>query len=80
MDIKYTCELILILYYSVEQELTQKIILGTCYIPETSPLSVYETHANTINWLFSRFGDKTDIITTGDIIFVARPFHVTILV
>lgn len=73
MNSKYTCELIQISSGSIEQVFVlikindvQKMILGTCYIPETSPLLVYETHTDTIDWLFSRFGEKTDILIAGD--------------
>ncbi|KAF0717574.1 Reverse transcriptase domain-containing protein [Aphis craccivora] len=78
---KYTCELIQIPYGSIEQVFVlmkindvQKVILGTCYIPETSPLSVYETHTDTISWLFSRFDDKTNILIAGDYNFRGTTF------
>lgn len=77
----YTYELIPNPYDSIEQVFVlitindvQKIILGTCHVPETSPLSVYETHANTINWLFLCFGDKTDIIIAGNYNFRGATF------
>jgi hypothetical protein len=33
-------------------------VYGGLYIPEVSPILVYETHVLTINWLFERFGDN----------------------
>lgn len=78
---KYISELTTIPFDSVEQVFVsiktynkKKLIIGTCYIPEVSPLSVYETHVLTINWLFERFGDNLDLIMSGDYNFRGTTF------
>lgn len=49
-----------------------KLIIGACYIPEVSSLSVYKTHVDTVNWLFEQFGDNIDLIICGDYNFRGR--------
>ncbi|XP_050531542.1 uncharacterized protein LOC126900110 [Daktulosphaira vitifoliae] len=78
---KYISELITTPYNSVEQVFVSiknnnkiKLIIGTCYIPEVSPLSVYETHVNTVNWLYENFGDNVDLIICGDYNFRGTTF------
>lgn len=80
---KYNSELITIPYDSVEQVYVsikstrnnkKKLIIGSCYIPEVSPLSTYETHVDTVNWLFEGFGDNLNLILSGDYNFRGTTF------
>lgn len=78
---KYNSELIITPYYSVEQVFISvkvnnkiKLIVGACYIPEVSPLFVYETHVDTVNWLFERFGDDQRVIIGRDYNFRGTTF------
>lgn len=43
-----------------------KIILGTCYIPPASPVNIYTSHIETIDYLYSLSDNSTQFILAGD--------------
>lgn len=54
------------LFVSVTVNDNIKIILGTCYIPPASPVTIYKTHVETIDYLYSLFDSNTQFILAGD--------------